>query len=196
MGAGSLINRENLIDMTGTGWRNSYLNSCYQSTVTFYIDAPAFQVTFNLWGNGDGYKEGSCSISYWNGSSWIQVYGSTQGSASYFTKAWEFKHNVDGGTTEDVHDRHLWKIVLYEDSGSGGSFFNVYAAGLEKVPSSIYQSHFRGRKIIGVTCGIWEKGTDFASDDAFLTAKGYGVLRGTPIAVQSGTYQYICAGTA
>ena len=91
---------------------------------------------------------------------------------------------------------HLWKIVLYEDSGDGGSFYQVYSAGLEKVPSSIYQSHFKSRKIIGVTCGIWEKGYDYATDDAFLADKGYGVLRGTPIAITSGTYRYICAGTS
>ena len=196
MGTGSLINRENLIDMTGTAWRNSYLNSCYQSTVTLYIDAPAFQMSFSLWANSGSYKEGSCSVSHWHGSFWVEDYSSSGSSRDNKVFQWAFRHNVDGGTAEDVHDRHLWKIVMYEGPGDGGSFFSIYAGGLEKVPASIYQSHFRGRKIIGVTCGIWEKGIDFSSDDAFLTAKGYGVLRGTPIAVQSGTYQYICAGTA
>ena len=197
MGAGSLINRDNLIEMIGSSaWCNSYLNSCYQSTVTFYIDAPAWQLQFNVWANS-GHKEGSCFVSYWNGSSWIQVYGSTEslyGQQDYHQ--WSFKHNVDGGTAEDVHDMHLWKIVLDEDSGDGGSFYQVYSAGLEKVPALIYQSHFKGRKIIGVTCGIWEKGFDYATDDAFLADRGYGVLRGTPIAITSGTYLYICAGTS
>lgn len=197
MGVGSLINRENLIEMIGSAaWRSNNINSCYEGTVTLYVDAPAFQITFNLWGNGSEDKEGSCFISRWNGLSWIRVYGSTEHLDSVFSYSWTFKHNVDGGSEEDVHDCHLWKIVLTEGVGEGGSFYNIFSGGLEKVPASIYQNHFKGRKIIGVTCGIWEKGIDYASDEEFLSDKGYGVLRGTPIAVQSGTYQYICAGTA
>ena len=195
MGVGSLINRDNLIEMIGSSaWRNSNLNSCYEDTVTLYIDAPAFLITFNLWENGLDYKDGSCFISYWTGSSWIQVYGSEE-SVRGSAYSWSFKHNVDGGSEDDVHDYHLWKIELTEGVGDGGSFYSIFSGGLEKVPASIYQSYFRGRKIIGVTCGIWEKGIDFSSDEEFLRDKGYGVLRGTPIAILSGTYLNICAGT-
>ena len=181
--------------MVPAAWRDS-ASSTGRTTYVYCCAAPAIQAEVYLRGSGWwGYQEGSLTSWFWNGSQWVQAYhkydyfkGSNQ------TGTFVFRHNYNGGSTDDVHDIHLWKFEMYLQDGYGGASFHLYTGGLEMVPESIYNNYFVGRYLKALSGRKYRIGSgyDYVSDSAFLEAQGYSVYRGTPISIASGTYKFLC----
>lgn len=182
--------------MVSAAWRDS-ASSSSRTTFTYCCAAPASMARVALYGSGWwGYQEGSLGAYYWNGSQWVQayyVYDFFQGSGQGTT--FEFRHNYNGGSSQDVHDIHLWKYVMYLQNGDGSASFSLYTGGLEMVPESIYDSYFAGRYLKALSGRKYRIGSgyDYPTDSAFLEAQGYAVRNGTPIGIASETYKFLCA---
>lgn len=201
-GSGSLINYSNYVALDGSSWRSSTGVGGGAGTYVFYISAPAWYVSFRIWGSGGwGYQNGSLYVYPYDSSSGAfsstAVFGSWEsGRGSGYGYTWEWKHNNDGGSSGDIHDCHLWKLVVTEGNNDGGSSGTLYVGGLGCTTESIYNNYFKGRKIYCSKGDWWKQGNTYSSDEAFLSSEGYSCLRGTKIAVSTGTYKYVCAKNA
>lgn len=201
-GSGDLINYTNYVALDGSSWRASTGIGGGAGTSIFYISAPAWYVTFRIWGSGLwGYQEGSLYVYPYDPTTGTflstAVYGSyASGRGSGDIASWNFKHNKDGGSSKDTHDSHLWKISVYEGDNHGGSYGTLYVGGLGCATEDIYNNYFKGRKIYCSKGAFWKKGSgtnQYASDEAFLQEQGYSCMRGTQISISTGTYKYVCA---
>ena len=206
-GAGSPINYSNIVALDGSSWRYSTSVGGGAGTQTYYVAAPAFRIYFHIWGSGWwGYQSGSMYVYPYDSSTGAfssnAVVGSWQsGKGSGYSYTWDWFHNAKDnsgnyGSPEDIHDCHLWKVVVMEGDNSGGSSGTLYTGGIGCTSESIYNSYFKNRKIYCSKGDYWKQGNTYSSDSAFLSAQGYSCLRGTPISVSTGTYKYVCAQKA
>ncbi|MGP1418265.1 MAG: hypothetical protein ACTTJZ_00440 [Sphaerochaetaceae bacterium] len=182
--------------MVPAAWRDSAA-STGRTTYTYCCAAPAIHAEVYLKGSGWwGYQEGSLTAWYFNGTQWVQAchkYDYFRGSGQ--SGAFIFRHNYSGGSSQDVHDVHLWKFQMYLQNGDGGASFHLYTAGIEMIPEAIYNDYFAGRYLKALSGKKYRIGSgyDYATDSAFLEAQGYAVRNGTPIGIASDTYKFLCA---
>ena len=192
-GSGSLINYSNIKSLLGSSWRSS-VTVGYTGTYTYYVTAPAFHIDYWIKGSGWwGYQEGSIYVYRWNGSNFSTcVYsGSNSCRGSKNQISWAFSHNYNGGSSGDVHNCQLWKIVVYSGNNDGSSGGTLYTGGLGLVSESLYNSYFKNKLIYCSKGTYWTSST--YNDSTFISNQGYSCMRGTKISVSSGTYQYVTA---
>jgi hypothetical protein len=200
MAVGDLINYTNYVALDGTAWRSSK-NIGRIGTYTYILTAPAFYVKVNIKGGGWwGYQEGSFYVYPYDESTGTfsskAVVGSYQtGRGSGYSYTWEWYHNYNGGSAEDIHDIHIWKVVVYIGNNDGSYSGNLYAGGLGCIKESLYADYFKNRPIYYSKGEYWTiaSGSTYTTIDACLKAENYSVMRGTQIAVNTGTYKYITA---
>lgn len=201
MASGDLINYANYKAMAGSSWFTSIGVGGGAGTTTYMIAGSTWAVDFRIWGSGLwGYQSGSLYVYPFDEStgkfSETAVYGSWQsGKGASYGYAWQFYHNYNGGTSGDIHDCQLWKLVVTEGNNDGGSTGTLYVGGLGVLSESIYNSYFKGRKVYCARGDYWRLGSQYtyASEEAFLAAQGYSCLRGTLVSVSTGTYKFICS---
>lgn len=201
-GVGDYINYANFcaLNPASEGWYGYRSLGGKGTTRTFYIAATAFRVWTSIQGSWVwGYQEGSLNVYAYDkntgrfkSSPQLSWFDSVQGTSNH--AGCGFYHNFEGGSSGDIHDCHLWKVVVYYGDNDGDSTDGfIQTGGLSLVPESIYNSYFKGRKIYCAKGDWWEQGGTYRTDEEFLSAQGYSCMRGTQISIATGTYKYICA---
>jgi len=189
--AGSTINYSNICSLAGGSWTSSVSLSGTNSTVTYYIAAPAWYFSFTIQGSELwGYQEGSVSVEYWNGSSWVHVYGSSEdvrGSSNSYT--WSWQHCYSGGGVGDERGKHFWRLIKYAGDNDGSASGTLYVGPLSLVPENHYNTYFKNRLIKSIAVVITT--SDFSNGSSFDSTYGSGYLRGNTIT--DSRAKYLCA---
>ena len=169
-------------------WKGSQSFS-YGQARTYYIAATAWSFSLSISGSGLwGYQYGYAYVDYWTGSQWSQVYGSeSEGRGSSYGNSWSFQHNYNGGSTNDVHGKHLWRLRVYIGDNSGSGSGTLYWGSTAQCTESIYNSYFKTKPIKSIACNI-STSSSYESGSSFDTAMGAGYLRGNKITEARAAY--------
>lgn len=199
MAVGDLINYTNYVALDGSSWRYKGGTWTTSGTYTFVVSAPAFQANCWICGSGLwGYQEASVNIYPYDEStgtfSTTAIFskgGSVRGGSN--KDEWTFNHNYNGGSSNDIHDCHIYKIVFYLGDNDGTKGCWLYTGGLGLVKESLYADYFKGRPIYASKGDYWRihSGYTYATVEDCLKAEFYTCMRGTPISISTGTYKYI-----
>lgn len=219
MAKGDLINYTNLKSMLNPSvYRCSYQQgSAYTGNYTAYIISPSWWVQFyaGVWGIAS--IDGGYSVSQYEPSSnsWKTVYSialSARNNSSNKNKYAYYYHNYNGSrTTNDNPREHLFKIVSGATWTQGNASWRtvnktMYVGGTEHMTEAHfnevckYDAQGNPKPIKGLKPMIYlvGTGTDTAnysflpSEQAIIDLYIGNPLRGTPIAVDSGTFKYCC----
>lgn len=175
-----------------------------QHSVTYYVSAPCFSVTFSIWKNWFASNSLYATMYKWNGQNDFVTYGSQHsisfdGSLAFNqSKSITFAHNADGVVGYDWNDNsdiHLWKIyVSVAATGADANideYITIRTGGIERLPqTSQYNYMWKKGSLLYASTGLYYTTSDYGSDIAFINAQKPGAFRGTPISAGTANYAY------
>ena len=217
MAKGDLINYANLKSMIGTATRCSDFKSTNSTgnTLVSYIIAPSFQVDFyaGVWGIAS--IDGSYTVHQYINGSWVSRFSksmSGRNNSSQKSNHSYYYHNYNGSSTSGDDPReHLFKITSTATWTQGGSSWRevshrCYVNGVELMTESQFNTACKTdasgnlKPIKGIQPMIYYTGsgtntsnyTYLGTESAIISKYTSNPLKGTLIAVDSGTYKYCC----
>lgn len=201
MATGDIINYANFKAMHGESWDAVLSNGdVTNGDQTLFICGLSFIVGLYIdtyWSNNR--LTVNWTVSYYNGSSWVTVLNENKSTSGMHNGYWTyFYHNrsIEGTSSQDMPNYHLWKITLTRVSGQGDYTRELHAwvGGIAMMTEAEYNNVCKGKLMRGYRPDFWRMGVTYGSAEAFLAGESPQARRGTLISVSTGTYKWLGAG--